>query len=88
VGDDHVDRLGVEALQGVKLTSTNRPCGLTIKYLRRESSARTRAGVRCQVLGVRDEGLAPVPVTYEPPPTSSIADSLDDLAGNCNRFSR
>ena len=37
MGDDHVDRLGVEALQGVKLTSTNRPCGLTIKYLRRES---------------------------------------------------
>ena len=37
MGDDHVDRLGVEALQDVKLTLTNRPCGLTIKYLRRES---------------------------------------------------
>ena len=37
MGDDHVDRLGVDALQGVKLTSTNRPCGLTIKFSRRES---------------------------------------------------
>ena len=37
MGDDHVDRLGVDAPQGVKLTSTNRPYGLTIKYLRRES---------------------------------------------------
>ena len=41
MGDDHVDRLGVEALQDVKLTSTNRPCGLTIKFLRRESDGVT-----------------------------------------------
>ena len=41
MGDDHVDRLGVEALQDVKLTSTNRPCGLTIKYLSRESFRNT-----------------------------------------------
>ena len=77
MGDDHVDRLGVEALQGVKLTSTNRPCGLTIKFLSRESSkllqrlscplAQTSAGWnRMKTVigfpGDLSEGATPVPI--------------------------
>ena len=68
MGDDHVDRLGVEALQGVKLTSTNRPCGLTIKYLRRESPKSTDDSLDeigklvTSFPGDLSEGATPVPI--------------------------
>ena len=67
MGDYHVDRRGVEALQGVKLTRTNRSCGLTIKYLRCVSILSVcepdsfENFVR-DFLGGFSEGVPPVPI--------------------------
>ena len=89
MGDDHVDRLGVEALQDVKLTSTNRPCGLTIKFLRRESE--TANGYQLTAVssiapdsldvgigfpGDLSEGATPVPI----PNTAVKPSCADDTA--------
>ena len=76
MGDDHVDRLGVDALQGVKLTSTNRPCGLTIKYLRRESRVLTHAKTEDKGQRAEEEGLIPTTASYDL--RSPYTDSLDD----------
>ncbi len=72
MGDDHVDRRDVEALQGVKLTRTNRSCGLTIKFLRcvdlqnldfpRASGPDSFENVYPSFLGGFSEGVPPVPI--------------------------